>query len=265
MYSDFAGVTENPGDLITKEALNMITTRYSLAVEHTQDKVVLEIGCGPGVGLGYLAQRARRVVGGDYDANMVRTAQRTYRGRVNVVHLDGQVLPFAENSFDVALLFEAIYYLPDPDKFFQECRRVLKDHGMLILCSVNKCWADFNPSPFSIDYYSAPEISSMFTEHGFQTELFGAFPTTTDSITGKVVSMIKRSAVSLHLIPGSMKSKRWLKRIFYGKLVPLPAELSPEHAQELQDDQVDVGALESLSSENFIGQFKVIFAVGRLT
>jgi ubiquinone/menaquinone biosynthesis C-methylase UbiE len=204
------------------------------------------------------------VVGGDYDAGMVRTAQRTYRGRVGVVHLDAQALPFADRSFDVALLYEAIYYLPDPGKFLDECRRVLREPSMLIVCSVNKGWSDFNPSPFSTTYYSASELFALFTEHGFQTELFGAFSSTTDSLSRKAVSLIKRTAVSLHLIPGSMKGKQWLKRIFYGRLIPLPAELSPEPAQGLYKGQADSGALMPISSEGSTGQFKVLYAVGRL-
>ena len=264
MSPDFAAVTENPGDLITSEALKMMITRYSLALEHSQDKDVLELGCGPGVGLGYLARQAHRVIGGDYDATMMRTAQRTYGSRVGVVHMDAQVLPFADHTFDVAVMYEAIYYLPDPGKFFGECRRVLREPGTLIVCSINKSWSDFNPSPFSTAYYSAPELFTLFTEHGFQTELFGAFPATTGSSTRKMVSLIKRAAVSLHLIPGSMKSKQWLKRVFYGKLASLPAELSQDAMKEPQEGQAGSEALTPISSETPTGRFKVIYAVGCL-
>lgn len=269
MPSDFIAVTENPGDLITSEALQMMITRYSLALEHSRDKDVLELGCGPGVGLGYLARQAHRVIGGDYDAAMMRRAQRTYGGRVGVVHMDAQVLPFADHTFDVAVMYEAIYYLPDPGKFFEECRRVLRSPGTLIVCSVNKSWSDFNPSPFSTAYHSAPELFALFTEHGFRTVLFGAFPTTTNSSSRKMVSLIKRTAVSLHLIPGSMKSKQWLKRIFYGKLVSLPAELGPETLsretiEEPQESRTGSEALTPISNETSTGRFKVIYAVGCL-
>ncbi|MBI4282095.1 MAG: class I SAM-dependent methyltransferase [Chloroflexi bacterium] len=264
MPAEYTAVTENPGDLITSEALQMVVTRYSLATQHSQDRDVLEVGCGPGVGLGYLAQKARRVVGGDFDANMIRAAQHTYRGRVGVVHLDAHALPFADRSFDVALLYEAIYYLPEPGRFLDECKRVLREHGMLIVCTANKSWSDFNPSPFSTAYHSAPELFALLTEHGFQTELFGAFPTTTDSLSRKAVSLIKRTAVYFHLIPKSMKGKEWLKRIFYGRLVPLPAELSPEPAQGLPEGQAEPGALMPISVEAPTGRFKVLYAVGRL-
>ena len=122
----------------------------------------------------------------------------------------------------------------EEEKVIEECRRVLREPSAFIMYSVNKSWSDFNPSPFSTAYYSAPELFTLLTEHGFQTELFGALPTITDSSTRKMVSLIKRTAVSLHLIPGSMKSKQWLKRIFYGKLACLPAELGRKTIEKPQ-------------------------------
>lgn len=264
MAKGFIGVTENPGDLITREALEMIAARYFLAVKYSKNKDVLELGCGPGVGLGYLASQARSVVGGDFDGNMVRTAQHTYAGRIGVARLDAQVLPFAARSFDVILLYEAIYYLHDPGKFLDECKRVLRESGMLIVCSVNKSWPDFNPSPFSIKYYSAPDLCALLMEHSFETDIFGAFPAATSSVSRKMVSLIKRTAISLHLIPGSMKNKQWLKRIFYGKLTPVPLELSAVTVEGLQNVQGDIGILVPLSKDSSWGEFKVIYAVGRL-
>ncbi len=38
----------------------------------------------------------------------------------------------------------------------------------------------------------------------------------------RIVSFIRQSAVKLGLIPKTMKSKELLKRIFYGKLIPIP-------------------------------------------
>ncbi len=37
---------------------------------------------------------------------------------------------------------------------------------------------------------------------------------------------MKRSAVKFHLIPGSLKGRAYLKRIFMGKLIPLPHEIT---------------------------------------
>jgi len=46
-------------------------------------------------------------------------AQNHYQGRPNIIvkKFDAQELPFPNQSFDVGLLYEAIYYLASPEKF----------------------------------------------------------------------------------------------------------------------------------------------------
>jgi hypothetical protein len=38
--------------------------------------------------------------------------------------------------------------------------------------------------------------------------------------------VMKRLTVKFHLIPGSLKGRAYLKRIFMGKLIPLPHEIT---------------------------------------
>ena len=52
-----------------------------------------------------------------------------------------------------------------------------------------------------------------------------------NSMKDTIVSLIKRAAVALHLIPKTMKGKEFLKRMFFGKLIPLPAEVDDEVAE----------------------------------
>ena len=63
---DYGAVTEQVGDLISQEALSMVYSRYRFASQFCAGKRVLEVACGPGLGLGYLAKQATLVVGGDY-------------------------------------------------------------------------------------------------------------------------------------------------------------------------------------------------------
>ncbi len=72
--SEFGSVTELPGMGATKEQLSMLHTRYRMAAELAEGKDVLELACGPGFGLGALEANSRRVVGGDFDQNMVEIA-----------------------------------------------------------------------------------------------------------------------------------------------------------------------------------------------
>ena len=104
----------------------MLYTRYHLASQFSSGKDVLEVACGAGIGLGYLAKRARKAVGGDYSESLLRCVQSHYRSRVPLLRLDAHQLPFGDGSFDTVLLFETIYYLAEPGKFLDECSRVLR-------------------------------------------------------------------------------------------------------------------------------------------
>jgi len=84
---DYTTVTEIPGNKATKENLQMLYSRYHWASQFVEGKEVLEVGCGPGIGLGYLAKTAKRVVGGDYDKDLVKIAQNYYQGKIDVLSM----------------------------------------------------------------------------------------------------------------------------------------------------------------------------------
>ncbi|MFC1491397.1 class I SAM-dependent methyltransferase [Nitrospinota bacterium] len=254
--TDYVTVTELPGSNPTGEQRAMLYTRYAYAASFAEGKDVLEIACGPGIGLGYLARKARCAVGGDYSDQLLAEAQRHYRGRVPLVRFDAHKLPFSDRCFDVIVFYEAIYYLADPAVFLGDCRRILRDGGVLLICSVNKEWPDFNRSPFSVDYYSISELSGLLRDHGFSVEPFGAFRVDEASLVSKIVSRVRRIAVALNLIPRTMKGKEFLKRLFYGKAKPLPPEL--------EDGEEEACPLEPISGEAPVSSYKVIYAVSRL-
>jgi SAM-dependent methyltransferase len=232
----------------------MLVTRYALAAERAAGRDVLEVACGSGIGLGRLARDARRVVGGDVTAGLLRTARAHYGPRLPLARLDAQALPFRGGSFDVVVLYEAIYYLPDATRFVAEAHRVLRPGGELLVCTVNRAWSDFNPSPFSTRYHDAGELRALLAAAGFRVELLGGFPVGAARGTGGVVSLVKRSAVALGLMPRTMRGKQLLKRLFLGKLAPLPAEVRDDHAARaplvpLPDDDA--------------ARFRVLYACGR--
>lgn len=253
----FSTVTETPGVGASREQLSMLFSRYRFAVPFSRGKDVLEAACGAGQGLGYLARTAKKVVGGDIDEYNLRTASDYYHGRPNiqVQRLDAQRMSFEDGSFDVILLYEALYYLDRPDDFLSECRRLLRPGGVLLICTVNKEWPDFNPSPYSTRYFSARELKRWLEKNGFGAELFGGFSFSVDTVRDRVVSFIKRTAVALHLIPKTMRGKQLLKRMFFGKLSPIPPEV--------QDGMSVYQEPKRLSSDLGVPPYKVIYAVAR--
>ncbi len=254
----YTTITETPGVGASREQLSMLYTRYRFAASFCKGKEVLEVACGAGQGLGYLARVAERVVGGDIDETNLRCAGERYRERPNVAirKMDAHRLPFEGNSFDVILLYEAIYYLEHPDRFLEECRRVLRDQGMLLICTINKDWPDFNPSPFSTKYFSSRELIELLERHQFDVELYAAFPVAMKSTKEQIVSMLKQTAVALHLIPKTMKGKEMLKRIFFGKLSPLPPEV--------EEGMAEYAPPMPIFSDSSEGDYKVLYAVARV-
>jgi len=100
------------------------------------DGVILEIGPGPGLLLGQLAEHHPQVFGLDLSPGMLRTAQRHLGQTAILTPLSqGNVarLPFAANSFDgltATFIFSAV---PDGLAAMQEMARVLRPGGVLAL------------------------------------------------------------------------------------------------------------------------------------
>jgi len=66
--------------------------------------------------------------------------------------------------------------------------------------------------------------------------------------------LLKRMAVTLNIVPKTMKGKEFLKRIFFGKLDPLPDEIEDGMAEYSEPVSIPC------DSPNF--EYKVLFAVG---
>jgi SAM-dependent methyltransferase len=220
----YLAVTEQPGQPASRIQLEMLEARYAWAAEQARDKDVLEAGCGAGLGLPVLGRVARSVQAGDVDAENLRVAGAACAGQANVTlrAFQAQNLPFPDEGFDLVLLFEAIYYVPDVRGFLKETWRVLRPGGTLLIVTVNPEWDGFNPSPLKTRYWSAHDLLSALREEGFAARMQGAFPESVGWTTS-VVGIVRRAAVALNLIPHTMRGKAWLKRIFYGRLKAVPS------------------------------------------
>ena len=153
MDIDYSLLTEVPGSLASSEQINRMVTRYRFARDYCRGKDVLEVACGSGQGLGPLAEAARTVVGGDYMENLLRKAQSHYGSRIPLIRLDAQALPFRRETFDVVILYEAIYYLEEPARFVAECKRILRPADMCSSANPTKA------SPISTQAHTASAIS----------------------------------------------------------------------------------------------------------
>jgi SAM-dependent methyltransferase len=219
----YFAVTEHPGQLASRTQLEMLEARYAWAAEQARGKDILEAGCGAGMGLPVLAEVARSIQAGDVDRENLRAARAGCAEYTNVAlrAFDAEELPFGSASFDLVLLFEALYYLPSFGRFLREARRVLRPGGSLLIVTANPDWTGFNPSPLHTRYWSARELRAALRQAGFEPCVEGAFPETR-SWRGWATDLIRRAAVAWNLIPRTMQGKALLKRMFYGPLKVVP-------------------------------------------
>ncbi len=226
MTTDFVELTEIAGDMVSQEQVDRIARRYYWAAEYCQEKDVLEAACGSGQGVGYLASVAKSVVAGDFSDPIINIARKHYGQRFQFEQFDAQSMPFADASFDVVLIFEALYYIPEPARFFAECKRVLRPGGVLLISNANKDLYDFNPSPHSHTYHGVVEFERDLLQHGFTSiQCFGDTPLEAVSVKQRILRPVKAFASRFGLIPKSMAAKKFLKRFVFGSLVPMPAEI----------------------------------------
>ena len=227
MKNKYNTITELPNTSVSTLQLKRAHQRYVFASKYCNNKHVVEIGCGGGQGLGLLSINAKNIIGCDVDETNLEIAKNIYYSdpKVTIKKMDAEKLLFDDNSIDTIILFETIYYINMVNIFFLEAHRVLKKNGHIIICTANKNWPDFNPSPYSIQYYGVPELYKLSSSFGFEVEMYGSFPETHDTTLSRIISFIKKKAVKFYLMPKTMKGKVLLKKIFVGKILTYPEKL----------------------------------------
>lgn len=238
----------------------MMYTRYSLAARAAHGKRVLELGCGAGQGLAMLGAAAAVVVGGDYSQALLNSARSHYRSRFPLVRLSADHLPFTAAAFDLVLCFEASYYVPDMTLGFTEMVRVLRPGGAVLFVNANPERPDFISSPHSVHYHTADEFRAALAALGLEVEVEAGFPLEVRgagagaAFGGRILSFARRLLEGLHLVPTTLRGRARLKRLIYGKLDVVPAELGQGFAQEAPRQPVATGP---------VREFKILYVTAR--
>lgn len=223
--TNFVEVTELADDEVANEQIERVRTRYAWALGHSHGRDVLEVACGTGPGLGLIAAQARSLMAGDISDEILAKARAHYGSRIDIRRMDAMALPFADQSLDVVIIFEALYYVPDASRFVAECARVLRPGGKVLVSNANKDLYDFNASPHSHVYHGVVELERLFAAANFRTEFWGDVAVSAVSWRQKLLRPIKTLVVSLGLMPKSMAGKKLLKRLFFGQMQAFPREI----------------------------------------
>ena len=106
---------------------------YELIRPIVRHKTVLELATGTGLIAKHIVNAAAHIEATDASAEMIAEAKRDTRSaRLHFSVQDMFRLPYADKSFDVVIVSNALHIVPQPEKALAEIRRVLKDEGALI-------------------------------------------------------------------------------------------------------------------------------------
>ena len=106
---------------------------YELIRPVVRRKTVLELATGTGLIAKHIVNAAAHIEATDASAEMILEAKRDNRSaKLHFSVQDVFRLPYAEESFDVVIVSNALHIVPQPEKALQEIKRVLKDDGVLI-------------------------------------------------------------------------------------------------------------------------------------
>ena len=106
---------------------------YELIRPVVRHKTVLELATGTGLIAKHIVNAAAHIEATDASAEMIAEAKRDTRSaKLHFSVQDMFRLPYANQSFNVVIVSNALHIVPQPEKALAEIRRVLKDDGVLI-------------------------------------------------------------------------------------------------------------------------------------
>lgn len=106
---------------------------YELLRPVVRQKTVLELATGTGLIAKHIVRYADHIEATDASQKMIEqakqgvTSAKLYFSVQDMFHL-----PYADQSFDVVIVSNALHIVPEPEKALSEIRRVLKDDGVLV-------------------------------------------------------------------------------------------------------------------------------------
>ena len=253
MAIDIYNEAEIPGREVTQEQYDMICCRYHTAIPFIQNKTVLEVGCGAGLGLGLLSKHAKCVIGGDMNKTLLKIANKHYKNKIKTRTFNAHELPYNNYSFDVVLCMEVLQYL-DINLFLTECWRVLNTNGKLIICIPNPDNIDFRRSALGDNYYSVNELNKELKKHGFEPKIYGAFESHNSKEKRIKQKVLEFGSVVLDNVPFGDVIKDKLNKDVLNK-VKLPSEIANE------DIKPESMKLAELNTNEINTKYKILYVI----
>ena len=106
---------------------------YRLLRPVVRQKTVLELATGTGLIAKHIVRSADHIEATDASQEMIEQAKQGVKSAKLYFSVQDMFhLPYADQSFDVVIVVNALHIVPEPEKALSEIRRVLKDDGVLV-------------------------------------------------------------------------------------------------------------------------------------
>jgi cyclopropane fatty-acyl-phospholipid synthase-like methyltransferase len=155
------------GDEDLTTATNALTARMLADGRIEPGLEVLDVGCGTGAPACALVEHGATVTG--ITTSAVGVAEATARvtaaghaGKATFLQRDGMDNGFADESFDRTWVLESSHLMRERDRLLQECHRVLRPSGRLVLCDI----VLLRPMPFE-------DVKALRKDLALLREVFG--------------------------------------------------------------------------------------------
>lgn len=126
------------------------------------DKDVLDVGCGVGNDTARFAEGGAHVTAIDISPRAIELTECNFRQRRlpgRFLLMDAEQMSFADATFDLVYCHTVLQFTPRPPRLVEECYRVLKPGGRLIIMAINQfSWLNMMHRLFrvQIDHLDAP-------------------------------------------------------------------------------------------------------------
>jgi SAM-dependent methyltransferase len=138
---------------------------------------LLDVGCGSGFLVRLALESGCRAAAVDHSADMVRVtrernADAVTAGRLDVAVARAEELPFADGTFTRVAIAHAFFFLNEPVRALEECRRVLGERGRLAVFTSGpelKGHPEAAPEPYAsaMHFYEPEELERLARDAGF--------------------------------------------------------------------------------------------------
>ena len=106
---------------------------YELLRPVVRQKTVLDLATGTGLIAKHIVRYADHIEATDASHEMIEQAKQGVKSAKLYFSVQDMFhLPYADQSFDVVIVVNALHIVPEPEKALSEIRRVLKDDGVLV-------------------------------------------------------------------------------------------------------------------------------------